>query len=210
MNAPKKQIFYKNSANTAPRRLPVRQWIPSVLILMGIFLPALAVQADIYMYIDSDGVLHFTNAPTSGDYKLYIKERPKKEDVTRKYDHLIAEAAKKSGVSFHLLKAVIKAESNFDARAVSSAGAVGLTQIMPQNLKALNINDPFDPWENIWGGARYLREMIDRFEGKLPLALAAYNAGPTLVDFYKAIPPIKETEAYVRKVIKYYYLFKRS
>jgi soluble lytic murein transglycosylase len=180
----------------------------SVIFLMVMLFMPLAAIADIYMYIDSNGVLHFTDAPTSSQYRLYIKERPKKMPSSKKYDQLIDEAAQVVGLSFHLLKALIRVESNFDSRAVSKAGAMGLMQIMPENIKSLKIRDPFDPWENILGGALYLKTLIERFEGKLPLALAAYNAGPSVVDQYQAIPPIKETEEYVQKVMKYYYLYR--
>jgi soluble lytic murein transglycosylase-like protein len=169
-----------------------------------------SAQADIYMFIDSQGVLHFTNAPTSSQYTLYIKERPKPAEVTKKYDGIIQEASNAYGLSFSLLKAMIRVESNFNSRAVSKKGALGLMQIMPQNLQALNIRDPYDPKENIMGGARYLKSMMERFEGKLPLALAAYNAGPTIVDKYENIPPIKETKDYVKKVMKYFYLYQKS
>ena len=111
-------------------------------------------------------------------------------------------------MSFPLLKAIIKAESDFDALAVSQKGATGLMQIMPQNFKPLGIKDPFDPWQNINAGARYFKQMFDRFNGKLSLSLAAYNAGPTAVDRYKTIPPYEETENYVRRVLKYYYNYK--
>ena len=180
----------------------------SVIFLMVMLFMPLAAIADIYMYIDSNGVLHFTDAPTSSQYRLYIKERPRKMPSSKKYDQLIDEAAQVVGLSFHLLKALIRVESNFDSRAVSKAGAMGLMQIMPENIKSLKIRDPFDPWENILGGALYLKTLIERFEGKLPLALAAYNAGPSVVDQYQAIPPIKETEEYVQKVMKYYYLYR--
>ena len=180
----------------------------SLIFLMVMLFMPLAAIADIYMYIDSNGVLHFTDAPTSSQYRLYIKERPKKMPSSKKYDQLIDEAAQVVGLSFHLLKALIRVESNFDSRAVSKAGAMGLMQIMPENIKSLKIRDPFDPWENILGGALYLKTLIERFEGKLPLALAAYNAGPSVVDQYQAIPPIKETEEYVQKVMKYYYLYR--
>jgi len=179
----------------------------AVLFLSG---TALSAHADIYMFIDSQGVLHFTNAPTSSQYTLYIKERPKPSESTKRYDGIIQEASNTFGLSFSLLKAMIRVESNFDSRAISKKGALGLMQIMPRNLPAFNIRDPYDPQENIMGGARYFKSLMERFEGKLPLALAAYNAGPTIVDKYRNIPPIKETKDYVKKVMKYFYLYQRS
>lgn len=182
-------------------------------IAFGIVATVVPLNADIYMYIDSEGVLHFSNVPTSSNYRIYIKERPLKSLLNSsspdRYDHFIEKAAKKHGISFPLLKSVVKVESEFNPRAVSKSGALGLMQIMPENIRSLNIKDPFDPWENIMGGARYLKEMLKRFDGKVPLALAAYNAGPNLVEHYNSIPPIKETEDFVKKVMKYYYVFKK-
>ena len=106
------------------------------------------------------------------------------------------------GVSFPLLKAIIKAESDFDPRAVSKKGAKGLMQIMPENFKLLGIKDPFDPSQNIHAGARYFKQMYDRFKGKLALSLAAYNAGPTAVERYNTVPPYEETEEYVETGFK--------
>ena len=177
---------------------------------------ATPLYADVYVYADSEGVLHFTNVPTSSqsaNYKVYIKEIPKKpleSDTTDVYDHVISEASEKHGVSFSLLKALIKTESDFDPRAVSRAGAMGLMQLMPENIRRLKIKDPFDPKDNVMGGTRYLKQLINRFNGELHLALAAYNAGPGVVEKYQRIPPYKETENFVKQVMEYYSLFNKS
>ena len=177
---------------------------------------ATPLYADIYVYADKAGVLHFTNVPTSSkssNYKVYIKEtpnRPLESNITDLYDHVISEASHTHGVSFSLLKALIKTESDFNPSAVSSAGARGLMQLMPENIKTLKIKNPFDPRENIMGGTQYLKQLIDRFNGKLPLALAAYNAGPGVVEKYRRIPPFKETENFVKQVMKYYSFFNKS
>ena len=170
------------------------------------------VHVDIYRYIDENGVMHFTNTPTSStqNYKLFLREKPKINPrySSKKYDDIIANASQQYGVSFPLLKAIIKAESDFDPRAVSKKGAKGLMQIMPENFKPLGIRDPFDPSQNIHAGARYFKQMYDRFNGKIALSLAAYNAGPTAVERYNTVPPYLETEEYVEKVLKYYYNYK--
>jgi soluble lytic murein transglycosylase len=173
-----------------------------------------SVHADIYMYIDENGVMHFTNAPTSSqyDYKVYVKERTSVSEkfyATSKYDHFISDASREFGVDSRLLKAMIKAESDFDPRAISKKGAMGLMQIMPENFEMLDLKNPFDPWENIKAGARYFKKLHERFNGKLALSLAAYNAGPTAVDRYKNIPPFQETEEYVRRVLRYYRTFQQ-
>ena len=178
--------------------------------LLPVFFICPPVEADIYKYIDSDGVLHFTNIPISSGYQLYIREKPRKETGPSEdmFDHHISEAARRHGLDFFLLKAMIKVESDFDPRAVSEKGAKGLMQIMPFNFDRLHIVDPFDPEENIMGGAKYMKQLLLQYKGRLPLALAAYNAGPNAVDRYKRIPPYRETENYVRKVMKQYNVLK--
>jgi len=168
------------------------------------------LRAQLYSYIDENGVRRFSNVPTDPSYTPFQREFSDAFNLyfTDKYDHLIHRASKLNGVSFPLLKAVIKAESNFNPRAVSKAGALGLMQIMPGNLKLFNIDNPFDPWENIRGGSRYLKDMLNRFDGQVSLALAAYNAGPAIVDQYKDIPPYPETRTYIRRVMKYYRIIK--
>lgn len=180
--------------------------------------------ADIYRYIDADGVVHFTNTPTDHGYTLYLKEKKYRRGQARSkkvrsqrfragpdvYDNIIHKAAGVFGVDRALIKAVIHAESGFNPNAVSSKGARGLMQIMPKNDAALDISNPFDPSQNIMGGTRYLKRMLIRYNEKLSLALAAYNAGPSAVDKYKNIPPYEETRAYVQRVMSLYSRYKRS
>lgn len=189
----------------------IRPTLLTLLLVMAVLFASPAM-ADIYMYIDSQGVMHFTNTPTSTQYRVYIKEKPKRsrgklQDMDR-YDDIIAEAERRHGVDAPLIKAMVRAESAFDPRAVSHKGALGLMQIMPTNLKRLKVSDPYNPWDNIMGGTRYFKQMLERFEGQLPLALAAYNAGPHKVEHYRGIPPFNETQNYVRKVMRFYAGFK--
>ena len=181
------------------------------IVLTTIFLIwPLLLSAEIYFYTDKEGVRHFTNTPSSGDYEVFRATRqPRFHFSPTRYDHLIRKASKLHGIDFELLKAVIRAESSFNPRAVSKAGALGLMQIMPFNLKRLKIKDPFNPWQNIMGGTAYLKYLLKRFSGNLPFALAGYNAGPLRVEKHKGIPPIRETRNYVRKVMKFYSYYQK-
>jgi hypothetical protein len=119
----------------------------------------------------------------------------------RAYDRLIHEAGALYQVSPTLIRAVMQAESAFDPLAISPAGAMGLMQLMPETAGAFDIVDPFDPRENIMGGTRLLRELLDAHHHNIPLVLAAYNAGPTAVARYGGVPPFRETQGYVKKII---------
>jgi len=185
---------------------------PVAVCLLFLCLNQMAA-ADIYMYVDENGVRHFSNVPTSGKYKLYQRagsRRAKRLYSSNKYDRYITKASRTHGIEFHLVKAIIKAESDFDPKAVSRKGAKGLMQIMPQNYKRLSIRDPFNPDQNIMGGTKYLKYLMQRFNGKLSLTLAAYNAGPQAVEKYKGIPPYPETRDYVKKVLRFYRHFQKQ
>ena len=183
----------------------------SVLISLAILLtsPSLA-SADIYKYVDAEGVIHLTNVPTESGIKYTLIMREKRvifdrklgEDIS-KYDHLITKASEKYSVDPALIKAVIKAESNFNHRAVSKKGARGLMQLMPATASSLRVQDSFHPESNIEGGVRYLRYLLNYFSGNLHLALAAYNAGENAAIRYGGIPPYPETQIYVRRVLSY-------
>ncbi len=164
---------------------------------------------DLYRKVDRNGVLSFTNVPTDERFtKVDLGSfHPRTRVPLEELEGTIAHHSRQHRLDPALISAVIKAESDFDPDAVSRAGAIGLMQLMPETAQRLAIRDPFDPEENIAGGARYLRYLLDRFNGNLPLALAAYNAGATRVEQYETLPPFRETRRYVKKVLRFYRMF---
>lgn len=170
--------------------------------------------ADIYKFEDND-VIHFTDTPTDSRFKVYMRDiRKDKRLRTRfrasafagnpkEYEPIIISCAREFGVDTCLVKAVIQAESGYNPNAVSPKGAAGLMQLMPSTARGLKVANSFDPRENIRGGVRYLRFLLDTCKGDVSLALAAYNAGLSKVSKYGGIPPYEETRNYVSRVMSY-------
>lgn len=193
----------------------------SLVMLLAVAVLSLwrgSVQAAIYQCTNSRGSVSFTNAPTSQNCRVLEEEaRPALSTSSRGfhfydsfsegsglYDQHIKVVSFRYGVDPNLVKAMIRAESDFDRNAISKRGAQGLMQLMPGTARDLNVINPFDPRENIDGGVRYIRAILDSFDGNLPLSLAAYNAGPNLVKRCQRIPEIPETVEYVKRVLAYY------
>ena len=180
----------------------------SGLLVLGVAAAREApAQGPLYRWVDARGVVHFTDTPSDGRWSKVSLRRPMGPALERQrpehYDGVIERTARIHGLPAALVKAVIRAESNFDAGARSTKGAMGLMQLMPDTAQAMGVRDPWKAEENVRGGTRYLRSMVNRY-GDVRLALAAYNAGPRAVDRYGAIPPYQETQEYVRRVLAYY------
>ena len=180
----------------------------ALFVLMASAFPQ-TTAGEVYQFIDQDGTIHLTNVPSDPRFKrVLVKSTSLRPRVPAKdLEQAIHRYSMEHRLHPALLRAVIKAESDFDPTAISKAGAVGLMQLMPETAVKLAVRNPYDPEENIGGGARHLRYLLDRFHGDLALALAAYNAGEHRVDQYRTLPPIDETRHYVTKVLRFYRAF---
>ncbi|HEY7250182.1 MAG TPA: lytic transglycosylase domain-containing protein [Methylomirabilota bacterium] len=165
-------------------------------------------QADSYRLVETNGVVHFTNAPTDPRYRGLPSSSGTatgwlrmSETARGQYASEIREISSRHGVDATLVESVIRAESAFNPTAVSRSGARGLMQLMPKTALALGVRDSFNPRENIEGGVRHLRYLLDRYPGNMALAVAAYNAGEGAVDAHRGIPPYAETQQYVQRVL---------
>ncbi len=176
----------------------------AAIVLLG---GSVARAGSLYRWVDENGVIHFTDAPADDRWAEVSVRKPMGPPLpkpgARHFDGVIRRNADLHGLPPALVKAVIRAESNFDPGARSHKGAMGLMQLMPGTAHAMGVRDPWLVEENVRGGSRYLRSMVNRY-GEFPLALAAYNAGPDAVDRYGGIPPYRETQEYVRRVLSYY------
>lgn len=198
-------------------------------VLLGAVAPA---RADIYRCKRSDGTLHYTNIREPGRRCQLVVRGSSKSKAKRssksprgtsgstasrsknaqqhRYDGLIGEAARLYQLPEPFIRAVMRVESGFNPTVVSRAGAMGLMQLMPKTARSMGVSDPFDARQNVLGGARYLRILANRFKGDLVLTVAAYNAGEGAVEKYNGIPPYKETQRYVRRVLQHYYAYRSA
>ena len=184
-------------------------------VALFVLLSVMPAAADIYKYEDKEGVLHFTDAPTDHRFKVFMRDIKKDQKLRtnfrlggcvkdpKEFEPIINSCALEYGVDKSLVKAVIQAESGYNPNAVSRKGAAGLMQLMPKTAEGLKVYNSLDPAENIRGGVRYLKFLLDTFKGDVALALAAYNAGLSKVAKYGGIPPYEETRNYVAKVLNY-------
>src|SRR5688572_9456766 len=195
----------------------MKRLIEAALLLLAVLLPA-GASADIFECVGPGGARHFTNErPRHGQCRLIVRTGPSARPARRTatvgagglptmgtsaervqvYDGYIREAARLYQLPEPFVRAVVKVESNFSAEVVSHAGAMGLMQLMPRTAAAMGVQNPFDPRQNIFGGARYLRVLANQFNGDLVLTVAAYNAGAGAISRYGGVPPYAETQRYV-------------
>jgi soluble lytic murein transglycosylase-like protein len=185
-------------------------------LLLALSMPTAAARADIYSFTDENGVTHYTNVPSDARFQVLLHSAPEMSEAgarispamlarSAEFDAIIDTVAAQTSVEASLLRAVIVVESAFDPDAVSRRGARGLMQLMPATAKAYGARNVDDPAQNVHAGARYLRDLIDRYENNLELVLAAYNAGETAVERHgRKVPPFAETRDYVPRVLRVY------
>jgi soluble lytic murein transglycosylase-like protein len=192
-------------------------WSNAILILAIAAAPGFA-RADVFSFTDANGIAHFSNVPSDSRYKLLVatpsdlvaaptEKGPSINWLARsaEYDGVIRLAAKDATIQAALVRAVIVVESGFNPRATSKKGAIGLMQLLPATAKRYGVKNIYDPEQNVRAGARYLKDLLVRFDSNLELALAAYNAGEEAVERYgRHVPPFRETLAYVPSVMKVY------
>jgi soluble lytic murein transglycosylase-like protein len=187
------------------------------LVLAAVVALAAGAEAGVFRFVDEAGNVHYTNAPPDVRYRRlpgYRDDRPAPSLARRSFPRarpplvhvdLIRETAERHRVDSRLVEAVVVVESGGNARAVSPKGAQGLMQLMPRRSTLLGVKNPFDPRENVDGGVRHLRELLQRFGNDVTLALAAYNAGEEAVRAHRGVPPYAETQEYVRRIRAIYY-----
>ncbi|MFO0705423.1 MAG: lytic transglycosylase domain-containing protein [Nitrospira sp.] len=196
--------------------LEYRSGLRAVAIAVGLVsviavVPESKAEDQLYGYVSSNGTVHATNVPSD---QRYSEVATPPRDSAAVLDHELEEAVLRSArdnrLAPELLLAVIKAESSFNPLVISKAGAVGLMQLIPETAIRHGVRNLYDTRDNIGGGAKHLRYLLDRFHGNIRLALAAYNAGEQKVTRYRQIPPYKETQLYVKKVMTYYREYRAS
>jgi soluble lytic murein transglycosylase-like protein len=194
----------------------MRPW-PQVIFVVAVASAPGLVRADVYSFTDANGVAHFSNVPSDSRYQLLLAS-PTDEIAgsakgrsidwlarSAQYDGLISGAAKAATIQAALVRAVIVVESGFNPRAISKKGAIGLMQLQPATARRYGVKNIYDPEQNVRAGARYLSDLLARFDSNLELALAAYNAGEEAVERYgRHVPPYRETLAYVPSVMRVY------
>jgi soluble lytic murein transglycosylase-like protein len=210
-----------------PARTPARCALALALALAS--LPTDGARADVYEYVDANGVAHYTNVPPAGRgwHRLQVSQlqsearrsralktppaqRDRALDRYTRYDTHLFEAARLYQLPVALLRAVMHVESDFDPNVVSVDGAMGLMQLMPFTAEKMGVVNPFDPRQNILGGARFLRILANQWKGDLVLTVASYNAGAGAVERYRGVPPFGETRRYVNRVLERYYAYRAS
>lgn len=188
-----------------------------IILVLNIFIALpYPLHAKIFKYTDSKGVVHYSDQPFYNETAIYMEQDA--EEIMgldyincakeRSFDEIIYKASSIFEIDPALLKAIIKVESDFNPTAVSRAGAKGLMQLMPNTAFDMDVYDPFDPEDNILGGTRYFKYLLKKFSNNLKISLAAYNAGETAVNRTGGIPSYRETREFVKRVIKYYEIYK--